>query len=509
MAWSKYQNAIFEYATDPNGGSFAVSAVAGSGKTVTAIECAKRISAQNPSANILFLAFNNTIVDKLKEETRGMTNIRCSTLHSLGYGIIGKSNLKLHLNEDKWKDYFHKLAPKVMSADVPANKKFLFERNCLSLFDMCRINLIKSGDMDGLSYIASKFGIDVIANEFEVVNRALKKKGDLIGFRTKDGFDIDYVDMITIPLTDAFRKFIFKYDVVFIDEAQDLNKAQQELMMNCVKKHGKFICIGDPRQAINGFSGSLDDSFYILAAQAGKTLPLSVNYRCGRNIVAEAQKIVKEIEPWEEAIDGTITHTETLKDVKIGDMVICRKTAPLIAVALKMMSIGKSCYIKGRDVADGLRELIYDALAKDNGIGLGLFYAKLENRAENIREDLISRGMSLHNPQYTEMVDKVESIKVLGSHCECVNDILVLLDKIFIDTVMNNAVMMSTVHKAKGLENDRVFIICPELLPLRYKDQQEWELRQEINLKYVAVTRAKSELVYVDVCEAMIKDIEV
>ena len=196
------------------------------------------------------------------------------------------------MNEDKWKDYFHKLAPKVMSADIPSNKKFLFERNCLSLFDMCRINLIKSGDMDGLSYIASKFGIDVIANEFEVVNRALKKKGDLIGFRTKDGFDIDYVDMITIPLTDAFRKFIFKYDVVFIDEAQDLNKAQQELMMNCVKKHGKFICIGDPRQAINGFSGSLDDSFYILAAQAGKTFPLSVNYRCGRNIVAEAQKIV-------------------------------------------------------------------------------------------------------------------------------------------------------------------------------------------------------------------------
>ena len=172
MAWSKYQNAIFEYATDPNGGSFAVSAVAGSGKTVTAIECAKRISAQNPSANILFLAFNNTIVDKLKEETRGMTNIRCSTLHSLGYGIIGKSNLKLHLNEDKWKDYFHKMAPKVMSADVPSNKKFLFERNCQSLFDMCRINLIKSGDMDGLSYIASKFGIDVIAIEFEVVIRA-------------------------------------------------------------------------------------------------------------------------------------------------------------------------------------------------------------------------------------------------------------------------------------------------------------------------------------------------
>jgi superfamily I DNA/RNA helicase len=69
--------------------------------------------------------------------------------------------------------------------------------------------------------------------------------------------------------------------------------------------------------------------------------------------------------------------------------------------------------------------------------------------------------------------------------------------------------MLSTVHKAKGLEADNVFIICPELLPMRMEGQQEWEYQQELNLKYVAVTRAKKRLVWVDVDEKSVDTIAV
>ena len=61
--------------------------------------------------------------------------------------------------------------------------------------------------------------------------------------------------------------------------------------------------------------------------------------------------------------------------------------------------------------------------------------------------------------------------------------------------------MLSTVHKAKGLEADNVYIICPDSLPMKFENQQEWEYAQEMNLKYVAVTRAKKKLVFVDVPE--------
>jgi superfamily I DNA/RNA helicase len=58
------------------------------------------------------------------------------------------------------------------------------------------------------------------------------------------------------------------------------------------------------------------------------------------------------------------------------------------------------------------------------------------------------------------------------------------------------------VHKAKGLEADRVIILLPDKLPLKFPRQKEWELKQEMNLKYVALTRAKKELIFVNLSES-------
>jgi superfamily I DNA/RNA helicase len=53
------------------------------------------------------------------------------------------------------------------------------------------------------------------------------------------------------------------------------------------------------------------------------------------------------------------------------------------------------------------------------------------------------------------------------------------------------------VHQAKGLEAERVFITRPDLMPLT-RVRQEWELQQELNIEYVAYTRSKSELFFVE-----------
>ncbi|NEP46192.1 MAG: hypothetical protein F6K35_46160, partial [Okeania sp. SIO2H7] len=41
---------------------------------------------------------------------------------------------------------------------------------------------------------------------------------------------------------------------------------------------------------------------------------------------------------------------------------------------------------------------------------------------------------------------------------------------------------------------NRVFILGSNLLPFTYKNQKDWQLQQEYNVLYVALTRAKEEL---------------
>jgi superfamily I DNA/RNA helicase len=72
------------------------------------------------------------------------------------------------------------------------------------------------------------------------------------------------------------------------------------------------------------------------------------------------------------------------------------------------------------------------------------------------------------------------------------------ISRIFSDENIENAVMLSTAHKSKGLEANRVIILLPDKLPLKFPHQQEWQLTQETNLKYVAITRARKELIFVD-----------
>ena len=63
---------------------------------------------------------------------------------------------------------------------------------------------------------------------------------------------------------------------------------------------------------------------------------------------------------------------------------------------------------------------------------------------------------------------------------------------IFTDDIQG--IVLSTIHKIKGLEANRVFIVRPDLLPMQ--TSKAWQAIQEKNLEYVAITRAKLELVY-------------
>ncbi len=59
-----------------------------------------------------------------------------------------------------------------------------------------------------------------------------------------------------------------------------------------------------------------------------------------------------------------------------------------------------------------------------------------------------------------------------------------------------DAIVLSSIHKSKGLEYDNVFLLRPDLIPSKFAKTEE-ELRQENNLMFVAITRAKKEFKYI------------
>ena len=488
--FSVFQEAIFEHVLSSNK-NLAINAVAGSGKTTTIVECAKRLP---KTKEILFLAFNKTIATELSERMANFPNVTCSTLHA--HGLSGMKHLRPQI--DKYADYNFKesclIASEVLSIDSEKQYTIPFKNNCSKLYSLARINLIREGDLNALYELCDMHLIETIADEVNVVNEALKTAYTFKG-------KIDFTDMLVLPL--EMKKTIKKYDIVFIDECQDLSKAQRELMLASVKKGGKFIAVGDRQQAINGFCGASCDSFDLIAKiDNTDELPLSVNYRCGKSILALAQQIVPQITPFEGAIEGEVIETDNLKSVKANDMILCRKSAPLVGLCLKFIANGKKAYVKGKDIGEGLLNLVTKMKAKN----LNSLFEKLDaelNKLKAVAETNPRNGEA----KYIAFKDKCECLEVIADSVTSIKGLKDKLNEIFSDAE-RNSIALSTIHKSKGLEADNVFIIVPDKLPLRWKNQLDWQLEQEMNLKYVAFTRAKKVLTIVNLDENELKKVE-
>ena len=490
--WSPLQTTIFDKVSDPSFGSFTVNAVAGSGKTTTIVECANLVG--NTGLSILFLAFNKSIVNELRN--RLPNSVDCKTLHSHGFRALMKAVGRTTTNEHKWLDYIKNnlatLSCTTFSNDVEGEiKKAGFIANCKNLLDKCRVNLVKAGETRRISEIAEHFGFDLVGDEVSVVSTCLST-----AYRLDN--EIDFVDMITTSVFSA-KRYIPRYDLVFVDEAQDLNKAQQELLLASLAPNGRFVAVGDPMQAINGFAGADCDSFANLTRKANNhELPLSVCYRCGKAQIDLAKQYVPYINAFDGACDGEVRHTDRFDGLTAGDMILCRKSAPLVGLCLKLIANGISANVKGRDIADGLKTLV----AKTKARSIAKLLEKLDHEIDLARGRAERKGMDADTASFVvSLQDKVACIEIIAGTCSTVNDVIAKLDSLFADSISGNVVTLSTVHKAKGLEADNVWIVVPNKLPMRFKGQKDWEYQQELNLCYVAYTRAKKVLTFVDLDE--------
>jgi superfamily I DNA/RNA helicase len=266
----------------------------------------------------------------------------------------------------------------------------------------------------------------------------------------------------------------------------------------------RCLFIGDDRQAIYGFTGAENDSMNIIKETFNaKELSLPVCYRCAKSIIEKAQEIVSDIQYREDAPVGTIreekydTFLNNASEYALtkNDGIICRNNAPLVALAFGLIRKGIGCRIEGKDIGRNLITLCNKWKVKD----LNTF----TNRLIDFTNKEMSKPMNRVKLQLLE--DKLDTMIILIERCQSlgkhdVDSLKNLIDSMFSDSddpKVPNVVVLSSIHKAKGLEWKRCFVLGnAQFIPSKYATQA-WQQVQEENLKYISITRAMEELVYI------------
>ncbi len=236
--------------------------------------------------------------------------------------------------------------------------------------------------------------------------------------------------------------------------------------------------------SIYRFRGADKDAIdNITESLQAKTLPLSITYRCPLKVVEEAQKLVPELEAAPNAIEGKveyISNKEMQQLARPGCFILSRTNAPMIGIALNFLKRKIPCNIQGRDI--GLNLINFIKTSKASSIEDFMVYLDKWSQKE------INR-LQAQDKNIDHILDRVACFESLVENCFELSELEGTIDQLFDDVDDQNQIILSTVHRAKGLERDTVFI-------LNYTFVLGFS-QEEINIKYVAITRCKNQLFFV------------
>jgi superfamily I DNA/RNA helicase len=281
---------------------------------------------------------------------------------------------------------------------------------------------------------------------------------------------IDYNDQIYMPA--LFGGAFPKFPLVLVDEYQDQSPVNHAMLEKLVR--GRIIGVGDPWQNIYGFRGAKSGGMGEAIEKYRMTsLDLSVSFRCPQAIVEAAQWRVPHFK-WSKQ-GGHVEQVSLFRGSDFPDdaTIICRNNAPILRLAFKLISDGRSVSVMGSELGPRLIGIM-KKFGPESMKREAVFAA-----IETYREEKVLAGSKSAS-------DLADCMRVFADHGDTLGTAISYAEHLFKQT---GTIRLLTGHKSKGLEFENVFFLDPWLLS---------DSEQDKNLRYVIITRSQNSLTILD-----------
>lgn len=454
-----------------------VNAVAGSGKTSTLIQYAK---SRTSGKKLLYLVFNKSakMDAEAKFKKSGVNNTRVQTAHSLAYGSVMRSS-KYELHH---KGYFAfdlmeilKITGKdnlIIAAHIHVFMSAFCNSDCDRIEQLNYRNTLTDDETDEAWNFCNKHWETILAKT-EIYWRLMNE------YKIKVTHEF-YLKKYQL------KKPRLRYDYIMFDEGQDTSPVMLDIFLrqNAIK-----IIVGDTHQQIYGWRGAINS----LETVDFKSLELSKSFRFGKNIERIAKKIIAEKDV-KLILEGAANYSDDSINSKT---IIGRSNLGLLK---EMVSYCKRNPNEPIFYDGNIMSLVFS----DQGFSAYDILNLSQGRFNSIRSSFIQTFNSLESLEdyATKASDRDTSIliKLVKEYGSKLHQTLQDVKNHCVDNIEDATITFTTCHKAKGLEWDKV-TLADDFIPNDSYDSDDSEKTEnklsdeEVNVLYVAVTRAKKEVI--------------
>lgn len=453
--------------------SLLISALAGAAKTTTLDLICQAL----PIQPILSLAFNKRIADEMAKRLPGHVSAR--TLNSIGHRVWAQATgRRLVVDTKKSYNILKEVLNELPRGEQSRAARELFSETLRAVSTAKLNGYIPEGKFPNAKRLISAddffFELDEDLDR-EIVDAVLTRS-----IRAAYEGAIDFDDQIYMPT--LFGGTFPRFPLIMVDEAQDLSPLNHAMLDRLVT--GRLIAVGDKHQSIYGFRGADTASMARLAERFNmREMVLSTSFRCPSEIVLLARKHAPHMQWW---IEGGSVHALTTwsqADIPDGSAIICRNNAPLFQCALALLSRGRGVKLVGTDLGPGLLRTLR-RLGPET-----LTQKETTNAIDRWEAERLTKTRAKGS-----VADKADCLRVFASFGDTLGAAIAYADHLF---ASSGPIQLLSGHKSKGLEWDTVFHLDPWRIPSKWAESPT-DHEQERNLDYVITTRAKRELVFVD-----------